>query len=184
MSEPLYVVRDNLLQTESAPMSRGEAGAKASADTLAAAGRGEPVATAAGVDRFTVKRAPGSPEAAPTYTALQAEAALCLWEAMIDARMTSTLPALDSAWEAAGAATMRHHALALAPFALAVYDALPAEARECVAYDYEIIPAVLAVVRWSGAGYALPPVEDAARDVAAAIASTLNPAPFPVTTRD
>lgn len=177
----LYVVRDNLRHTESAPMQRAEAESKASADSIAAGNRGEPVAMPDGRDRFTVATAPAPRAPAPTYSALQAEAALCIWEAMLDARLESSSPAITAAFEAGGTVTMRHHALALSTFALAVHDALPDDVREApLAYDYEIIPAILNAVQWTGAGYVLPPVADAAQTVAAALAPLIPAEPTPV----
>lgn len=54
LTAPRYVVRDNLLGTATAPTSRAEAGRLASLATVEAARRGERVATASGLDRFTV----------------------------------------------------------------------------------------------------------------------------------
>lgn len=106
-----------------------------------------------------------------TFTPLQMEAALCLWEAMLDARLESTLPAMDAAFEAGGSHTMRQHAIALVPFVLNVRDALPESLREgAYGFDYQIVPAILTRVIWVGSGYVLPPLESAVADVAAALA--------------
>lgn len=54
----LYVVRDNRLDVDACdPVSREEAGRLATARTLEAGERGEPVATRSGLDRFTVRAA-------------------------------------------------------------------------------------------------------------------------------
>lgn len=169
---PLYIVRDNLLGVDvSSPHERGPAGRVATEQTIAAGRRGEAVATPGGVDRFTVVRAPAAPTPAPTYTALQAEAALCLYEAMLDARLESTLPAVADAFDAGGSPTMRQHALALAPFALAVYDALKPDNLPGgpYGYDSEVIPAILAAVHWRGSGYILPDVTEATDGVRRAL---------------
>lgn len=171
--EPLYVVRDGALKTESAAMSREAAGRLATEQTLEAGRKGEAVAVGE-LDRFTVARAPQdrpAPVTPPrTFTALEAEAALCLWEAMLDARLESSLPDLSNAFDSAGSYTMRQHALGLAPFVLAVHAALPDNVREgAVPYDFGVVPAVLAVIHWSGAGYVLPSVPHAAEKVANAL---------------
>lgn len=52
-----HFVRDNLTGAESEPMTREAAGAKATADTIAAGQRGEAVVVRGGIDRFVVRRA-------------------------------------------------------------------------------------------------------------------------------
>lgn len=114
---------------------------------------------------------------------LQAEAVLCLWEAMLDARLESTLPAMVDAWEATGTHTMRHHAITLAPFVLDVYDALPPSVRLApLAYDYDVVPAILATLQWDGAEVQRPSVADAAAAVAAALDHIVNTEPTPLKT--
>lgn len=116
-----------------------------------------------------------------THSALEMEAALCLWEAMIDSRMESTLPALEQAFAATGTHAMRQQAIALAPFVLQVYNALPAAVRNApIGYDYDIVPAILATLQWDDGRAVTPPAADAARDVAASLDSLINMAPTPV----
>jgi hypothetical protein len=169
MTDALFIARDGLLQTESAPMSRAEAGELATRLSVEAGKRGEPVAMPDGLDRFTVRRAPAATAAPLAYDTLHVEAALCLWEAMIDARLEASLPAVCDAFEAAGSVTMRHHAISLAPYVLAVHDAIPEEDREGHAYDFAIVPAILATIIWRGSGYILRSVDEAAAIARAAL---------------
>jgi hypothetical protein len=95
--------------------------------------------------------------------------------------MESTLPALESAFERLGTGAMRHHAIALAPFVLATYEALPDSVRNApIAYDYDIVPAILATLQWDDSGPIRPPVSDAARDVAESLDHLVNMAPTPI----
>lgn len=232
MTEPLYVARDGLTGADiSPPATYAEAGAAATAASIAAGKAGERVAMPNGLDRFTVRRAPpverftvtGSAvqlaairsavckaapitkaptmqelcalldarapaPTAPVYSSLQAEAMLCLWEEMLDRHrdasharpedITPAQSALLKLWEDEGTVGMRHHAKDLAAFALAVYDAIPANLTDGHAYDWEVIPAILNAVQWrsladSGvhgiAAYELPAPENAAREVVAAL---------------
>ncbi len=104
------------------------------------------------------------------YSQTDVEAAMLLHEAMLDARLDNSLPAVAAAFDRNGPQGMRLHALALAPFVGAVTDAL-GDARDGYSYAYEVVPAILAVIEWDGAGYTLPAVDAAARDVAAALAA-------------
>lgn len=167
MTEPLYVAHDNATGADlCAPTDRVTAGKTATEYSIRAGRRGERVAMPGGTDRFTVKRAPAPASPAPVYSSLEVEAALCLYEAMLDARLEGTSPAIVAAFENSGSATMRSHAVNLAGYALAVYDLIPEADRECRSYDFEIIPAILKTVRWTHVGYILPEVADGARDAA------------------
>ena len=85
-----------------------------------------------------------------TLTHLQAEAALCLWEAMMEMRDEPEAPeGMDQRWTDIGTVDMRHIAIDLAPFVCEVYDAMPKEAKECVPYDWEVVPAILRTVRFT-----------------------------------
>ncbi len=80
---------------------------------------------------------------------LRAEAALCIWEAMLDTRDDNT--PLDLRWEQWGTVEMRHCAIALAPVFLRVYDMIGQErleALDLIPYDWEFVPAVLKHVEW------------------------------------
>lgn len=100
------------------------------------------------------------------------EAALCIWEAMLEARGDNPVeraarkagPAegaewqvqLDQLWERAGTVQMRRYAADLAPEFLHVYDGLGGldtlEELNLAPYDWEFIPAVLAHVEWESFG--------------------------------
>ena len=100
------------------------------------------------------------------------EAALCIWEAMLEARRVSPVerearkadPAegaewqaqLDQHWEQVGTVQMRRYAADLAPEFLHVYDGLGGsdtlEDLNLTPYDWEFIPAVLAHVEWESYG--------------------------------
>ncbi|MFG1250245.1 hypothetical protein [Xanthobacter flavus] len=100
------------------------------------------------------------------------EAALCIWEAMLEARGDNPVeraarnadPAegaewqvqLDQLWERAGTVQMRRYAADLAPEFLHVYDGLGGsdtlEELNLTPYDWEFIPAVLAHVEWESYG--------------------------------
>lgn len=100
------------------------------------------------------------------------EAALCIWEAMLEARRVSPVerearkadPAegaewqaqLDQLWERVGTVQMRRYAADLAPEFLHVYDGLGGsdtlEELNLIPYDWEFIPAVLAHVEWESYG--------------------------------
>jgi len=171
MTEPLWTVHDAVLGvTIGEPRSRAEAEADATGTTIEAGRNGQCVAQPDGRDRFLVRRVPPARAPESAYTTLQVEAALCLYEAMIDARMDSTSPAFEDA----GSLTMRHHAIALAPYALAVFELIPEETRFGHAYDFGIIPAILNTVIWNHAGYLLPDVETARDAVVEALAAEVD----------
>lgn len=158
---------------------------------------------ASGVDRFTVRRAPFKPAPPVTFSELEAEAMLCIWEELLDRHAeAANLPSLKAKagvatspgvvpitvetaeasavrvarwapflahWEQVGTGAMRHTAKDLAPFALAVYDAIPPLALDGYAYDWEVIPAILDRIDWTSTGYTLPDPKSAAREVVAAL---------------
>lgn len=95
------------------------------------------------------------------YTELEAEAALCLWEAMIEAKIEAEKRAdygdgvtsdLLSAWEDSGSMFMRQEALRLAHVVCETFDLIPADVRDGHPYDWEVVPAILDTFRWSHAG--------------------------------
>lgn len=79
------------------------------------------------------------------YTALEMEAALCVWEHLNDITVCTDKP--DPAWmeyrEGVGSAELRHESIAIGRWALEVYDLLPQWYRESGSYDWEIIPAIV-----------------------------------------
>ena len=95
------------------------------------------------------------PSAASNYSVLQAEAALCIWEEL-DRRTCLTnpnrCPELIRWREDHGSFALRHAALGLAGDVEALYDALPAEDWDGLAFDWEIVPAILDWVVWRDEG--------------------------------
>lgn len=95
------------------------------------------------------------PSASSTYSVLQAEAALCIWEEL-DRRTCPMSPnrcAELIRWrEDHGSYALRHAALGLAGDVETLYDALPTEEWDGLAFDWEIIPAILDWVVWSDDG--------------------------------
>ncbi|MBD9511935.1 hypothetical protein IB265_34870 [Ensifer sp. ENS10] len=121
------------------------------------------------------------------YTHLQVEAALCLWEAMLEAntrgwsrdpenerRDTTLGPLPDRAasfyqtWRNVGAVAMRHMAIHLAEHLCDTWDAMTqAEQEECIPYDWEFAPAFLGVIEWDQWGTPVYPTDP--RDMADAV---------------
>ena len=93
------------------------------------------------------------PSATSSYSTLQAETALCIWEEL-DWRTNLTNPKRCAElirWrENHGTYALRHAALGLAGDIEALYDALPAEDWDGLAFDWEIVPTVLDWVVWTG----------------------------------
>jgi len=95
------------------------------------------------------------------------EAALCIWEAMLEARRVSPVEPpnwedrMMEVWEEVGTAHMRQFAIGLAPAILHVYDgigganALPE--LNLIPYDWMFVPSVLAEVVWHTSGPVLDP---------------------------
>ena len=100
------------------------------------------------------------------YSPLEAEAALCAWEALCEWRDTYA----KAHFPPAGSVAMRHGALHLAPWILAVYDRLDRDALDVYSYDWEIVPAILrhALEATTGADWidSSPPAPDVAETAA------------------
>lgn len=91
----------------------------------------------------------------PTYSTLQAEAAMCLWEAMLEGR--DSLRVLDEVWQDVGTVQMRHFAIELSPYVCQVWDTLSEDEREsCIPYDWEFVPALLKHIEWENHRPVLP----------------------------
>lgn len=97
--------------------------------------------------------------AATRITLDEAETAMCVWEALLDAYQTYAFKkrhddwakALDATWERIGTAEMRSLALSLAAFVHAAYGD-PEEALEVwgdsATFDWEFVPHALTYVDW------------------------------------
>ncbi|MBU0801367.1 MAG: hypothetical protein KKA05_10270 [Alphaproteobacteria bacterium] len=84
---------------------------------------------------------------------LRTEAALCIWEWMQENRdgPSPASRAIEARWQRLGTVEMRHAAIQLAPWVLAVWDALDDDTRDSLApYDWEGVPRILAHVDWEG----------------------------------
>lgn len=89
------------------------------------------------------------------FTTLHMEAALCLWEAMLESR--DKLADLDEAWNRRGTVEMRHCAIQLAPAVGAVWDSMTEEEQEaCIPYDWEFVPLFLRCLTWEDHGPGVP----------------------------
>src|SRR5690606_7463986 len=86
------------------------------------------------------------PSTTSSYSMLQAETALCIWEEL-DWRTNLTNPRRCEElirWrQDYGSYALRHAALGLAGDIEALYDALPAEDWVGLAFDWEIVPTIL-----------------------------------------
>lgn len=94
----------------------------------------------------------------PKYTALEMEAALCIWEWINDHTTTEeapAYPALNDAREAHGTFALRSAVPALATWLLTVYDAALAGEWDSHSYDWEIVPAIMGLVEWRADGQGL-----------------------------
>lgn len=91
---------------------------------------------------------------------LIAEAAMCIWECMLeyrpgvhpDALSTPWSSQMDRMWETYGTVEMRHYAYRLALTALDVFDLLGREwieDHEILPYDWEFIPLVVSKADWT-----------------------------------
>lgn len=106
------------------------------------------------------------------YDFLQMEAALCIWETLLDqGRYNSNHPAIERAFEQHGSVAMRMACIPLADFVLAAYDSVddPDQTWDQWVYDWEIIPAFLSLVIWTDGLelYELPVTEPRETGIAA-----------------
>jgi hypothetical protein len=105
-------------------------------------------------------------------TEAHVEAALCLWEQMIEANLNEGKPGYEWAeslhvrWEEFGTVQMRHVCIALAPIADRVWEACRETGEEdhLVPFDWEFIPAFLRRVRFTGRDdqHDFEPIDEAA----------------------
>lgn len=80
-------------------------------------------------------------------TDLLCEAALCIWEWMLENR--DGIPALDKTWDEVGTIAMRHAAIGLAPAACTIWDMMSEDEQyACIPYDWGFIPTFAEQVDW------------------------------------
>ncbi|MBK3745799.1 hypothetical protein G3A39_42335 [Paraburkholderia aspalathi] len=83
-----------------------------------------------------------------SVTMIDCEAALCIWENMIETRDVNG--PMDSTWHTMGSVAMRHAAIALAPVACAIWDTMSDDEQQvCIPYDWGFIPAFVGLVDWA-----------------------------------
>ncbi|MES2295367.1 MAG: hypothetical protein V4527_18875 [Pseudomonadota bacterium] len=85
-----------------------------------------------------------------------AVAALCIWEAMLDQR--DKIPALAEAFDRHGSYSMRDTAIELAADVEDIWARLNTDDAllDGVSFDWEYIPALMPLVDWPGASWAVP----------------------------
>jgi hypothetical protein len=85
------------------------------------------------------------------YTHLEMEAALCVWERLIEITLSDHIngpgqPAWTALREGIGSVEMRHQSIVLGKWCLKIYDLCTAHNRdffEGISYDWEVIPMML-----------------------------------------
>jgi hypothetical protein len=106
-----------------------------------------------------------------TYSALEMEAALCVWECLCDwttgahSKINRDLVILG---EKISTAELRHLAIPLGQYCLKVYDKLPPAVVDGHPYDWEVIPAILDTLDFSAPDQR-PPLDAAVDKVIAAL---------------
>lgn len=107
-----------------------------------------------------------------TYNTLQVEAALCVWEAMLETRQSRAV--MDFLWDGVGTSQMRHHAISIGVWAEQVFVRAKADhganVFDAIAYDWEFIPAALLLVTFNATnreGVHMPDIKQAADKLAA-----------------
>lgn len=87
-----------------------------------------------------------------TYSFEQVDAALCIWEEILTLQFSGELPRPASDYKLrVGTVQMRGTALSLAADAVAVWGAMTTEEQDsCDTFDWDFIPAFVALVDWSG----------------------------------
>lgn len=83
---------------------------------------------------------------------LHAEAACCIWEALLDIRFKSDLPsfapAIERCFEGRGTSEMRHAAIALSVLFSDTWHALDPDERDAISFDWDFVPALVRKLIW------------------------------------
>ena len=115
-----------------------------------------------------------------TFTYLEVEAALCIWEWINDVTLGDERYIIQD-WkdlrDSVGSLEMRHaSAITYAPWLLKVYDICTADKRDpfsCMSYDWEVVPLIMSRCLYEGlpalAADCLPEPADVARSLVAAL---------------
>lgn len=109
----------------------------------------------------------------PRYSHLEVEAALCVWEfleAASDHDDRLCIQALADLRDRIGSTELRHASIPIGQYCLKVYDLIPEDARDGHAYDWVIIPAIVATIEFPNLAPTLSPAEAAQRVTAELLA--------------
>lgn len=110
------------------------------------------------------------------FTHLEVEAALCVWEHLLEC-CNPLSPRFDdninTVWGHLGAFEFRHASMELGRYCLKVYDLIPEDVRAGHAYDWDIIPAILGTIDWATGYTPTLPAETAASMVIAELGDTI-----------
>lgn len=87
------------------------------------------------------------------FDEMQCETAQIVWEVLLDIRKDET--PLDFAWHRHGTYQMRSFARSIALQIEEEWNATKEDLRDGIVFDWELVPAVLDKVDWSGSGWSL-----------------------------
>lgn len=96
-----------------------------------------------------------------TYSHIQVEASMCLWEAMLDSYVDGTLnPSLLDGFENWGTATMRHACIYAGPGADKLWNELTtAEQARLIPFDWEFCALLVGQSQFADEVLTLPTIE-------------------------
>jgi hypothetical protein len=95
------------------------------------------------------------------YNDEEVDAALCVWEWMLDQRATHV--ELRRAWDDCGSASMRSECVQLGRTVEQIYQLIDEELRGTYLFDWEVVPAIMAqAVFLTEGGYVVLPEPDVA----------------------
>lgn len=91
--------------------------------------------------------------AAPQWSHLAMEAALCVWESLLErhARFPTQNPELSAFWDAHGTVHVRSLCPPIGAWAAHAYEFLEPDSLDMSPYDWEIVPAFVELVEWDTA---------------------------------
>ena len=106
-----------------------------------------------------------------TYTEDQVDAALCVWEELLS-RISDFKPesytGLEAFKDQNGTCTLRQQAVGLGVWVEQAWLLIDEDVRDCYAFDWELVPALLDLVEWGSGSLSHPLPADAAATVNAA----------------
>ena len=86
-----------------------------------------------------------------TYTGLQVEAGLAIMEELTTQVQCAGSP-VQAWYETNGAAALRHAAMLMMPAVERVWSSLPEGQRDMLTWDWEFVPAMVALFKWDMEG--------------------------------